>query len=185
MERISPITARIRTYQPNDLATCRALYREGLLGGHLADNDTGLDIDDIAAAYLQDPGNHFWVAEAQETIQPFNVNYTIPAGTVLGMIGVQRAGDNHEDSSAGEIRRLRVRQDIRRRGVGSKLLETAVQFCHDHSYIKVVLDTFIDREPALRLFEKFSFRHSRTRDVSGKQLLYFYLDLYHREEPGK
>ena len=38
------------------------LYREGLLGGKLAENDTGLDIDDIESAYMK-PGNHFWVAE--------------------------------------------------------------------------------------------------------------------------
>ena len=120
-----------------------------------------------------------------EPATPFNADYTNPKGTVLGMIGVQRTGDEGADSTSGEIRRLRVRQDIRRRGVGSKLLETAVQFCHDRGYIKVVLDTFIDREPATRLFEKFSFRHSRTRDLAGKQLLYFYLDLYHRDKPGK
>jgi hypothetical protein len=36
----------------------------------------------------------------------------------------------------------------------------------------------MEREPAIKLFEKFRFRHSRTRNVAGRDLLYFYLDLY-------
>lgn len=89
------------------------------------------------------------------------------------MIGVQ-----HHEAGVGEIRRLRVRQDHRRRGIGSRLLETAIKFCHDRGHVKITLDTFIDREPAIKLFEKFNFRHQRTRNVAGKELLYFYLNIY-------
>jgi ribosomal protein S18 acetylase RimI-like enzyme len=156
-------TVAIRSFRPCDLPACRELYVDGLLGGKLAENDSGLDIDDIESAYMR-PGNHFWVAE---TIVP----------QVVGMIGVQ-----HHDEGAGEIRRLRVRQDMRRRGIGSKLVETAVKFCHDQQYLKLTLDTFVEREAAIRLFEKFRFRHSRTRNVAGKDLMYFYLDLYTGEQ---
>ncbi len=149
----------VRSFQPSDLPACRSLYVDGLLGGKLAENDTGLDIDDIESAYMR-PGNHFWVAET-------------PGGQIVGMIGVQ-----HHDQGAGEIRRLRVRQDMRRRGIGTKLIEHAVKFCHDQQYLKVTLDTFVERDAAIRLFEKFRFRHSRTRSMAGKELMYFYLDLY-------
>ena len=40
---------------------------------------------------------------------------------------------------------------------------------------------FMDREPALKLFEKFRFRHSRSRTVGGKELKYFYRDFVHTE----
>jgi GNAT superfamily N-acetyltransferase len=156
---LSPIPVNVRTYRPEDLPVCRQLYREGLIGGQLAENDTGLDIDDIESAYLQDNRGHFWVAEN-------------PSGELVGMIGVQ-----HRKSEA-EIRRLRVRQDHRRRGIGAKLLETAIDWCQERGILKITLDTFMEREPALRLFEKFKFKHARTRDVAGKSLLYFYLDLY-------
>ena len=53
----------IRGFRPGDLPACRKLYVEGLLGGKLSENDTGLDIDDIDAVYMHTPGNHFWVAE--------------------------------------------------------------------------------------------------------------------------
>lgn len=164
---MADLSVQIRSYTDDDQEACSALYKDGLLGGHLAENDTGLDIDDIESAYMKTPGNHFWVAEAS-------------GGRVVGMIGVQ-----HHEQGVGEIRRLRVASDVRRRGIGSKLVETAVKFCADQQYLKINLDTFVDREPAIKLFEKFRFRHDRTRKVGEKDLLYFYLDIYGTEKPEK
>ena len=157
------LKVRIRSYTPEDREACRTLYREGLIGGRIAPNDSGIDIDDIPMAYLDCDKSHFWIAENEQ-------------GEVVGMIGVQQA-----DPGVGEIRRLRVRQDSRRRGVGSALMETAVRFCREHQFLKITLDTFMEREPAVHLFEKFHFNHSRTRKVGEKELLYFYLDLYHND----
>src|SRR5437016_734830 len=150
----------IRSFQECDLPACRKLYVEGLLGGKLAENDTGFDIDDIVSAYMAKQGSHFWIAET-------------PDGQVVGMIGVQHHGDG-----VGEIRRLRVARAHRRRGIGKALVEAAVKFCNENAYLKVTLDTFIEREPAIKLFEKFRFRHSKTKKVGEKEMLYFYLDLY-------
>jgi ribosomal protein S18 acetylase RimI-like enzyme len=161
----------IRSFNPDDLPACRTLYVQGLVGGKLAENDTGLDIDDIESAYMAKSENHFWVAE---TLVP----------QIVGMIGVQ-----HYDGT-GEIRRLRVHQNYRRRGIGSALLEMALKFCQERQYLKITLDTFMEREPAIRLFEKFRFRHDKTRSVNGRDLMYFYLDLYtgmprrHKEDEG-
>jgi ribosomal protein S18 acetylase RimI-like enzyme len=162
MTEIADTPYTIRSFRSADAQACHKLYVEGLVGGNLAPNDTGIDIDDIEAAYMK-PGNHFWVVE--------NI-----AGQIVGMLGVQ-----HHEAGVGEIRRLRVRQDHRRRGIGSALLETALRFCQQHGYLKITLDTFMQREPAIRLFEKFHFRHSQSKTVGGKELLYFYLDLYERE----
>lgn len=150
----------VRSFCQADSETCKTLYHDGSLRGQLAENDTGLDIDDIESAYMKDPGNHLWVAQLED-------------GQVVGMIGVQ-----HHEEGVGEIRRLRVRTDVRRRGIGSKLVEAAVKFCADQQYLKITLDTFVDREPAIKLFEKFHFRHNRTRKVGERDLLYFYLDIY-------
>ena len=153
-----PIT--VRSFRTTDLPACRTLYLEGLIGGKIAENDTGFDIDDIDASYMKSPGHHFWVAENQ-------------AGEVVGMIGV-----HHHDEGTGEIRRLRVRRDSQRRGIGGQLVEIALRFCQDNGYLKVTLDTFMEREPAVKLFQKYRFRHSRSRTVGDKELMYFYLDLY-------
>lgn len=161
----NPLPITIRTYEPGDKPVVQKLYLEGLIGGKIASNDTGLDIDDIQSAYLSDPKSHFWVAVNKD-------------GEIVGMIGVQHS---HSEPDIAEVRRLRVRQDSRRRGVGSALVETAVKFCREHQFLKIALDTFMEREPAIHLFEKFHFNHSRTRKVGEKELLYFYLDLYQSE----
>jgi ribosomal protein S18 acetylase RimI-like enzyme len=165
------IPVRIRSFRAEDLPACRQLYVEGLLGGKLAENDTGVDIHDIEQAYMRTDGNMFWVAE------------TIPIpdskpGEIVGMIGVQQF-----QRGKGEIRRLRVREDMRRRGIGSKLIEVALKFCQDRGFIKIELDTFMEREPAVKLFEKFHFRHDKSRVVAGKEMMYFYLDLYSTDRP--
>ena len=167
-EEVLPnLVVTIRPYCADDQALCRKLYLEGLIGGRIASNDTGLDIDDIPMAYMSCPHSHFWVAQSS-------------AGEIVGMIGVQQV-----EAGVGEIRRLRVRQDSRRRGVGTALMETAVKFCREHQFLKITLDTFMEREPAIRLFEKFHFNHQRTRKVGEKELLYFYLDLYQTEHRGR
>jgi ribosomal protein S18 acetylase RimI-like enzyme len=167
MEGTSDIPVVIRLFQPADQRDCQTLYHEGLLrDSKLADNDTGFDIDDIQSAYMKQ-GSCFFVA-------------VDPAGSVVGMIGVQQ----HE-AGTGEIRRLRVRRDSQRRGIGAKLLERALKFCQENLYLKVTLDTFMDHEPAIKLFEKFRFKHQRSRMVGGKELLYFYLDLYAGEARKK
>src|SRR4051812_26013259 len=121
-----PAGLTIRSFRPQDQIACQALYEQGLIGGTLAENDTASDIDNIAAEYMK-PGNHFWVAASLGDM-------------VVGMIGVQ-----HHDEGVGEIRRLRVHPDFRRRGIGTALVETAVRFCRQENYLKVTLDTYWER----------------------------------------
>ena len=160
MKPLPEISVDIKPFDRADAKACQTLYHDGLLGGTLAANDSGLDIDDIHAAYMRSPGNHFWIAKLDD-------------GKIVGMIGVQQSEDG-----VGEIRRLRVDKEYRRRGIGSKLVEQALRWCESQNYLKITLDTFMDREPAIKLFEKFRFRLNRTREVNGRELLYFYLDIY-------
>ena len=50
--------------------------------------------------------------------------------------------------------------------------------CQRQGYLKVVLDVRIERGPAIALFQKFGFKHGRTREIGGRKLLDFYIDLY-------
>src|SRR5438094_4259181 len=75
----NPLPVTIRTYRPADQAQVRKLYLEGLVGGKIASNDTGLDIDDVRSAYLLSPDNHSWVAVNQQ-------------GEIVGNSWVQQCG---------------------------------------------------------------------------------------------
>ncbi|MHC4272446.1 MAG: GNAT family N-acetyltransferase [Planctomycetota bacterium] len=68
---------------------------------------------------------------------------------IIGMIGVQKTSD-HE----------------------------ALGFCQHHGYLKVMLDVRIERAPAIKLFEKFGFKLARQRELEGRKVLDFYLDIY-------
>jgi ribosomal protein S18 acetylase RimI-like enzyme len=171
MESQGELAFVVRPYRACDRQACRKLFYEGLVGGRIADGDTGADIDCIETHYLAVDGNHFWVAE---------VSTGNGSSPVVGMIGVQAKGDG-----TAEIRRLRVDERYRRRGIGKALMEEAVKFCKDQNYIRIILDTFMERDPAIQLFQKLQFRHGRTRKTDAKDLLYFYLDLYGKPNEGE
>ena len=119
----------------------------------------------------------YWLSVAREHIVEH-------AG--LGIEGQGSAGDARLGIAGGAAHQGAQAVDPvciqhRRRGIATKLLEEAIRFCHEHGYLKVKLDTFVEREAALRLFEKLGFRHSGTKWVGEKELSYFYLDLYHGE----
>jgi ribosomal protein S18 acetylase RimI-like enzyme len=150
----------VRVAREEDHAALRELFQESILEGLVGDNDTGADIDNLHEGYFNDEGQSgFWVAAYK--------------GLIIGMIGVQRTRDN-----TAEMRRLRVRGTFRRQGVGSVLMQKAMAFCQKQGHLKVVLDVRVERGPAIAMFEKFGFTHTRTREVGGRKLLDFYMDLY-------
>jgi ribosomal protein S18 acetylase RimI-like enzyme len=156
---------QIRMARPEDHPAVCALFSDGVIEGHVRDNDTGADIDNLQEGYFSDGGaSSFWVA--------------LLDADVIGMIGVQRTSDD-----VAEVRRLRVHERFRRLGVGTRLMEQALHFCRERGYLKVVLDVRIDRGPAIALFEKFGFKLNRVRDVNRRKMLDFLLDLYSDQGP--
>lgn len=149
----------IRDYQPDDQPAVSHLYAHGLLSGQIATNDTGADIENVQEAYVEPSRNGFWVAEVGQR--------------VVGMVGVAE-----DEPNQAEIRRLRVEKPYQGKGVGIQLMEKALSFCRHHGYLKVILDTRLEKSGAIELFERFGFQHHRSKTGPGKELLEFYLDLY-------
>ena len=150
----------VRQANEADVPSLRHIFQQGVIEGQVPNNDTGADIDNLQEGYFSDEDNSaFWVATWREE--------------VVAMIGVQRAAPD-----CAEIRRLRVKSIYRRHGVGTLLLEHALNFCQAHNYLKVILDVRIERDPAIKMFEKFGFVLSRTRELDGRKMLDFYVDLY-------
>ncbi|MBC8309203.1 MAG: GNAT family N-acetyltransferase [Planctomycetes bacterium] len=149
----------IRSATSDDVSVLRDLFERSRLEGQTRENDTGADLDYLTEGYFECKDSCFWVAEYEEWI--------------VGMIGVQRLSDD-----SAEIRRLRVRDIFRRKGVGTILMQHAILFCKEKQYLKVVLDVRIERGPAISMFNTFGFLQGRERDLKGRQLRDFYLDLY-------
>ena len=154
----------VRTFDESDRQIIAELYENGMLGGEAAPNDTGADIDNIAEAYFDDPRHHFWLADVD--------------GQTVGMIAV----GSDEDHTA-EVRRLRVHPAFREKPVASCLLETALEHCKDHGFLKIRLDTRYEKTSVLDLFERAGFQLTRSRSSPGsKEVLEFYLDLYRQSD---
>jgi ribosomal protein S18 acetylase RimI-like enzyme len=172
VDAASPIPFVIRSFRSCDADACRRLFKEGRLGEAGPDaDDPGADVESIERFYGTN-GSHFWVAEIGPS-DPRQLEDELCVGDVIAMIGVLR----HDDGTA-EIRRLRVDGRVRRRGIGSAMVERAVRFCHENNYLRIIMDTYMERQPAVQLFQKFHFQHGRTRAGKTKDRLYFYLDLY-------
>lgn len=152
----------VRPFQAEDQKAVSCLYSEGLLAGQIAPNDTGADIENLQAAYFDDPRHHFWVAEVD--------------GEVKGMIGVAS-----DETHTAEIRRLRVAPEFQHTDLGPRLLKTAIAHCKHHGYLKVRLDTRFERDAALGMFDRAGFEHTRSKSLHGKELLEFYVDLYRKD----
>jgi len=155
----------------------------GLLQGQLGEKEPDDDINDLSQTYLEEgSGSNFWVAELSTPVSAdASGNGTVrELKSIIGMIGVNRI-----DMHTVEIRRLRVDPSHRQRGVGTRLIEVALQFCREQGYLKVLLDTRVERTDAIALFERFGFQLTRTREVEGKQVHDFYLNLYRQSEPSR
>lgn len=158
-KQVNPESMEIRTAQASDIPVLRELFERSRLEGQTRENDTGADLDHLIEGYFECKDSCFWVAELNDFI--------------VGMIGVQRIDEN-----AAEMRRLRVRDEFRRNGIGSRLMEHAIAFCREREFLKVVLDVRIERVSAISMFDTFGFLHGRERVIKGRKLRDFYLDLY-------
>jgi ribosomal protein S18 acetylase RimI-like enzyme len=149
----------IRSATNDDVNVLRELFERSRIEGQTRENDTGADLDYLMSGYFECKDSGFWVAQYEEWI--------------VGMIGVQRISEN-----SAEIRRLRVRDSFRRKGIGTKLMQHAISFCREKHFLKVVLDVRIERVSAISMFHTFGFLHGRERNLNGRKLRDFYLDLY-------
>ena len=92
------------------------------------------DLDDIESVYLN-AGGAFWVIER--------------TGEVVAYGAVLRV-----DDATARLRRFRVHQDWRRRGLATRLLEEAERFCGEQGYRTITLGTTDLQQPAQALYRK-------------------------------
>ena len=161
---VSPSTPiELRNAMNSDQEALESLY----LGARLTDTKDPIadrfDVKSLVKQYIDHEDSRLWIAEIGDS------------GPV-GMIGLWPT-----ESQTVELRHLRVSVDHRSRGIGRVLVEHALDECRKRDALKVILDTYVERKAAVALFEKLGFQLSRTRQVDGKEIHDFYLNLYTEE----
>jgi len=152
----------VRSFQPDDQPEVWRLYHRGLLAGHVDPYDPAADLDRIEEFYIGSPHRHFWVAEA--------------FGKVVGTVAIAE-----EEDGVAHLRRLRVApewQDKSHVAVG--LIKTATAHAREHGALKLIFHTPVDDTRAKDLLGRLGFHFARIREINGRQLLEFYVDLYER-----
>ena len=165
-----PISAGIelclRTYHARDRRDVLWLYHHGLLTGRADPSDPATDLDQIEQFYLQRPQDHFWVAEME--------------GEVIGTVAILV-----DEKQIAHVRRLRVDpawKTWRGGEVARMLIQTATHHARQHDCLKLVLHTPVDDERAIAFLHLLGFEYAGTRQLRGRHLLEFYLNLYSRPD---
>jgi GNAT superfamily N-acetyltransferase len=151
----------VRTYEPRDQEQVWQLHMDGLRDTRAAfpDGDPKWDEDlrNIETVYLSE-GSHFWVVEEN--------------GQLIAMVAVHR-----KDGETAELKRMRVAGGRRRQGLGQRLLELVEDFCRQHSYRRIVLDTTDRQAAARRLYEKNGYTLVGAMPISPLTLFFYRKEL--------
>ena len=154
----------IRSYVPRDKADVHRLYHEGLITGVVDPLDPAHDLDEVERAYLVRPEDHFWIADV--------------SGEAIGSIAIKL-----EDNRVAHVRRLRVDgnwKTWRNGAIPRALIAKATQHAREFGGLKLVLHTPVDDREVIALLHQLGFVYAGAKEVPGRHLLEFYLDLYYR-----
>src|ERR1700730_2971929 len=136
-----PQALHIRRYEARDHGEVSLLHLEGVKQTRCQYPDAPKGYEDdlhaIEETYLGE-GCNFWVIEAPEGL--------------VAMAAISRI-----DAKTVRLRRMRVTETWRRRGLARALLDTAVEFSRDSGYDRVILDTTEQQTAAHKLYEGYGF----------------------------
>uniref|UniRef100_A0A8C6TY11 N-acetyltransferase domain-containing protein n=1 Tax=Neogobius melanostomus TaxID=47308 RepID=A0A8C6TY11_9GOBI len=144
---------------------CHEIY-EGYVGLRAS-----ADMADVQASYLDNPDNAFWLVgiaavigkRAEEKFDDWNG----------GVIGEEpEFGPDAGDGSCGELSHLVVGFQWRRKGLGTVLLQRAVDFCGERGYSRVVLDVSSLQTAALDMYKKFGFVQTASHNNTHSNRLF-------------
>ncbi len=115
------------------------------------------DLNDIGSSYGK-LGEAFFVATEN--------------GSIIGTVGVKR-----EDDRTAFLRRIFVRPEYRRKRIGDKLMDRAIDFCGEVGYQEIVFNTTSRMQGAIKLCQRKEFSERAKLDMGGIELLKFTLFL--------
>lgn len=145
----------IRRYRPGDREAVRALHREALeaTGTYAGDGPWDADLEDVEGSYLKSGGD-FLVAVLE--------------GGIVGMGALVRTGPDR-----AEIRRMRVRPDLQRQGIGRRILRALEERARAMGCLRLHLDTSARQTGAQRFYLKNGYREVDRRAARGEECVFY------------
>ncbi len=98
------------------------------------------DVYNIADLYQKNPGSNFWVA--------------LNDGELVGTIGLLG-----KTEKLAYLKRMVVKKEFRKQGLGQKLLQTALAFARKHGFTTIYAGTVQENPNAIKFYEDHGFVH--------------------------
>lgn len=136
---------RIREYKPEDKEEIMEMVSEIL--GNIFNGDP----------------NHFKVLKEFQVTKDY-ILYLVaetqgPDGKIIGTMALKKI-----DNKTVRLKRMYVRPEYRRRGIGQKMLNQIVKFAKERGYKKMLLHTYPTMKNAHRFYKKNNFVESTGED---------------------
>ena len=192
----------IRTYRPDDLTQAKAL--DARVQPYRPEDEPAVDAMFERARGARETGE-LWmpldhgpspesdVALAVDIYLAMCVAVRQPSDTadqIVGIVGVGQADTALEMPTAmplaeewrcrkdvAQLTHLRVAPEVWRRGVGTRLSRTVIEWCREHEYRTLVLNTTSAQAPALGLYRKLGFQEIARSYVDKYELVWLGLEL--------
>jgi len=146
----------LRSHRPGDIGYI--IYRHGVIYAK------EYQLDETFEAYVAK-----YMAEFIENYDRKKEKlWVVERGTeIIGSIAIVKINDKN-----AQLRWLLVEPYMRNKGIGTKLMHEALNFCKNKGYQKVILSTFSDLIIARRLYEKNGFQlvESKSHSIWGQNL---------------
>ncbi len=167
-------------YRPEDEVEVEAMYEKARRAMDAGDKKwKPLEVSapgDLLQSYLAN-----WVAAVPSTIGEDRI---VGTSQVAGPTSLSQMPTNLALSREwrlrdhiAELSRLRVTDDIRRQGIGTRLVEVVIDWCRLHGFRTLVLNTTTPQKPAIGLYNKLGFREADRTFLDRYELVWFRLDL--------
>lgn len=99
------------------------------------------DIYDISKYYQSGNNSNFWIA--------------LEGNTVVGTVGLKK-----ESEDLAYLKRMVVKREYRKQGLGIQLLETAIKFAKEHNYKTIFAGTVKENPNAINFYKRHDFTES-------------------------
>uniref|UniRef100_K3XAQ8 N-acetyltransferase domain-containing protein n=1 Tax=Globisporangium ultimum (strain ATCC 200006 / CBS 805.95 / DAOM BR144) TaxID=431595 RepID=K3XAQ8_GLOUD len=157
----------IRQFQQEDLKDVVTLFSDGMMyyaqEGHpqytvwvdYIKETLATDLADVEGHYMARDGN-FWVATMlPEHGNASDVNSSEPV--TVGILGINKKPDG-----VGELRRMSVKLEYRRYGIGKRLIDHVEQWAKAHSYTMLTLSNGNMMTQAHNFYYKLGYKYTIT-----------------------
>ena len=178
--QVEALLKGLSPYRPGDEAEVEAMYDRAARARE-AGSKRWKEVEDSAPQDIAQSASASWVAAVPSadgkdrivgTVQVTGPTALSQMPSDLPLSREWRLRDH-----VAELSRLRVADDMRRQGIGTRLTRTAIDWCRVQGFRTLVLNTTTPQRPAIALYKKLGFSEADLTFLDKYELVWLSLHL--------